>query len=131
MHLAIPTLARFLFKKLFMKTVVFLIQKFLRHAAHTFVAYVRYPCMCALRNGFQQPVHSAPLVFPVKKAQVVKPQLHSKQSSNDLFPENFMTIGGCFGCYTYCVTALGWLKKEEKEGDDKQFRLSTVSGLPL
>ena len=29
-------------------------------------------------------------------------------------PENFMTIGGCFERYVYCVTALGWLKKERK-----------------
>ena len=26
-------------------------------------------------------------------------------------PENFVTIGGCFTCYTYRVTALGCLKK--------------------
>ena len=42
-------------------------------------------------------------------------------------PENFMAIGGYFDYYTYCVTELGWLKKEE----DEQFWLSAVSGLPL
>ena len=27
---------------------------------------MRYPCMCALMNGFQQPVHSAPSAIPAK-----------------------------------------------------------------
>ena len=38
-----------------------------------------------------------------------------KQSLKGTSPENFMTIGGCFECYTYRVMALGCLKKEEDE----------------
>ena len=38
----------------------------------------------------------------------------------------FMTIGGCFKHYMYCVTVLGWLKIEEEEkmkenNNDEQF----------
>ena len=33
-----------------------------------------------------------------------------------------LTIGGCFKSKTCHVTALGWMKKEErKEGEDEQF----------
>ena len=40
-------------------------------------------------------------------------KLHSKQSSNEPSPENFMTIGGCFERYMYRVMAPDWLKKKE------------------
>ena len=38
-----------------------------------------------------------------------------KTKQNRPSPENFLTIGGYFEHYTYCVTALGWLKKDEEE----------------
>ena len=69
---------------------------------------------CAPTNGIQQPEHSAPSL-PRKKSASSKSQLHSKQSSNEPPPENFMVIGGCFKCYTHHVTVLGWLKKEERK----------------
>ena len=53
--------------------------------------------------------------LPRKKAQAVtKSKLRSKQSSKGILLENFMTIGGCFECYTYRVMALGCLKKEDE-----------------
>ena len=76
--------------------------------------------MCALTNGVQQPVHSAPQSSP-QEGESGKSQLCSRQSSNVPSPDNFMTIGGCFECYTYRVTALGWLKKNERKKGDEQF----------
>ena len=59
----------------------------------------------------------------LQKSSGSKSQLHSKQSSNGPSPDNFMTIGGCFECYTYCNTALGWLKKKkEKNVNNSDFR---------
>ena len=94
-----------------------------------------HPRTCTLTNGFQQPVCSAPSVFPAESASG-KSQLCSKQSSNKPSPENFLTIGVCFECYTYHVAVLGWMKKEEerkkeRKKEDEQILLSTVSGLPL
>ena len=51
-----------------------------------------YPHMCAQTNGFQQPVHSAPSVFPAKKTTSTKSQLHSKQSANEPSPENISRL---------------------------------------
>ena len=70
-----------------------------------------------------------PSVFPAKKAQAVSPSYaQSKAHMNHLQAENFVTIGGCFECYTYHVTALGWLKKEEER---KKMNDSDFSPLPL
>ena len=44
---------------------------------------------------------------------------HSKQSSKVPSPENFVTIGGCFERYTYCVMVLCWLKKKERRKKKK------------
>ena len=78
-----------------------------------------HPRMCAPTNGFQRPVHSTPSVFAAKSVGG-KFQLCSMQNSNGPSSENFMTIGGCFECYTYHVTALGWLKKREKKRKKKK-----------
>ena len=91
----------------------------------THLRLVRHPHTCAPMNGFQQPVHTAPSVFCAKKSASGTSQLHPKQSSNEPYPENFMTIGGCFECYTYRIMVLVWLKKEEQrkkernEGDEQ------------
>ena len=55
------------------------------------------------------PTASPHSVFPTKSARV-KLQLYKTH------PQNFSgySIGGCFGCNTDRVMALGWLKKEEE-----------------
>ena len=84
-----------------------------------------------LTNGVQQLVHSAPQSSSQKSAGG-KSWLRSKQSSNGPSQGNFLTVGGYFERYTYRITVLGWLKKEErKKEEDEQFWRSTVSGLPL
>ena len=35
-------------------------------------------------------------------------------------PENFLTVGGYFECYTYHVAMIGWLKKEEEEEEEER-----------
>ena len=60
-----------------------------------------------------------PLSLFCKKGESGKSQLRSKQSSNGPYPENFMTIGGC---YTYRIMLPAWMKKEEqikKERNEK------------
>ena len=47
---------------------------------------------------------------------------NSKQSSNRPSLKNYLTIGGCFKHYTYRVTALGWLNKEEGKKERKKER---------
>ena len=54
------------------------------------------------------------LPTPLPSYTQSKAQMHHPR------PENFLTIGGYFECYTYRVTALGWLKKEEKEEERKK-----------
>ena len=44
-----------------------------------------------------------------------KSQLHSRQRSKGPSPESFLTIGGCFECYTYRITTPGRLKKKERK----------------
>ena len=70
------------------------------------------PIPCAPMNGIQQLAHSLPQSSPQKSASG-KSQLHSGKARP--IPKNFMTIGGCFECYTYRVMVLGWLKKEERK----------------
>ena len=54
-----------------------------------------------------------------KKVQAVSPSYtQSKAQTAGPSSENFVTIGGCFERYTYCVTALGWLKKEDELNSD-------------
>ena len=55
-----------------------------------------------------------PLSLFCKKGASSKSQLRSKQSSTGPYPENFMTIGGCFKCYTYRIMLPALLKKEEQ-----------------
>ena len=94
---------------------------------------MRHPCTCA-------PIPTASTLLPPQSSpQNItsgKSQLCLKQGSNKLSIKNFMAIGGCFECYTYCIMALGWVKKKkerkkERKKEDEQFRLLTVSGLPL
>ena len=47
---------------------------FVKHAAHA-LQLMRYPCMCALTNGFHQPVNSASSVFPTKSTYALKAKL--------------------------------------------------------
>ena len=54
-----------------------------------------------------------PLSLPCKKAQAVSPRpVTLKAKLKRHTPENFVTIGGSFEHYMYCVTTLGCLKKE-------------------
>ena len=55
-----------------------------------------------------------PLSLPSKKITRVRSQLRSKQSSKGPPSENFLATGGFFECNTYCVMALGCLKKKEE-----------------
>ena len=75
---------------------------------HTWL--MSHPRTCAPTNGFQQPVHSAPSVFPAKVQAVSSSYARSKAQMHHP-PENFLTIG-CY--FNYRVMALGWLKKEEE-----------------
>ena len=62
-----------------------------------------------------------PPSFPqssLQKCAGGKSQLRSKRSLNEPSPEKFLSIGGFFECYTYRVTALGWLKKEEERNKE-------------
>ena len=68
-----------------------------------------------------------PLSLSHKKVQAISPSYAQSKAQKGTFPENFVTIGGCFECYMYCVMALGCLKKKE----DELISLSAVSGLPL
>ena len=79
---------------------------------------MHYPCMCALTNGFHQPVHSASSVFPTKA------HMRSKQSSNAPSPKNFLTICGCFEHYMYHILALSWSKKKKKKKKKKKINNS-------
>ena len=56
--------------------------------------------------------------------------LKTKLKRSNHPPENFLTIGGCFECNTSCVKGAR-LAGEEEDDNDEQFRVSTVSGLPL
>ena len=65
----------------------------------------------ASNNQYALPPQSSP-----QKKQTVSPSYaQSKAQKDHRSPENFVTIGGCFECYTYHVTALGWLKKKERK----------------
>ena len=75
-------------------------------------------------DGVQQLVHSAPSVFSQKSAGGISLGYAQNEAQMDHGPGNFLTVGGYFKHYTYCVTVLGKLKKEE----DERFLLSTVSG---
>ena len=111
-HWAIPTSARFLFRHLYGD---FLFYKNLLTICYmcrlTLLQLMHHPRMCGPTNGFQQAVHS----LPSKRSASVKSRLCSKQNSNGPSPENLMTIGGCFECYMYRVTVLGWLEKEKRK----------------
>ena len=62
-----------------------------------------------------------PLSLPRKKAQVVSPGLHSKQSSNGPSPEYFVTIGGD-GTKPGLWTGLEWTgRKNGLENGRDQF----------
>ena len=72
-----------------------------------------------------------PLSLPRKKAQAVSlSYTQSKAQMNH--PREFPDY---IECYTYCIMALGWLKKEEEEErkneEDERLWLLTISGLPL
>ena len=82
------------------------------------IRLMHHPRMCALTNGVQHPVHSAPSWSSPQKSQGSKSQLCSKQNSNGPSLENFLIIGGFFESYMYCVTVLGKLKKQDD--DDEQ-----------
>ena len=71
-----------------------------------------------LTNGIQQPVRSAPSVFPEKSARGNTSQLHSKQRSKGPSPEYFLTIDGCFESHTYHVTTLGCMVEEERKKEE-------------
>ena len=87
-------------------------------AAHIIVVDALSVHVCwqmASNNQYALPPQSS-----LQKSTSGKSQLHSKQSSKGPSPENFMTIGGCFKCNTYRVTALGWLKKKERKKERKK-----------
>ena len=71
--------------------------------------------------------NTAPSVFPAKKHR----QLCLKQSSNEPSSENFLTIGGCFECYMYHVTALGWLKNKEEKTKGKKKKMNNSDFRPF
>ena len=99
----------FFFENLFMETCFcsFLIKlisfNLLRGAANALAVDVASIHTCA-------PINSQYTLSPQsyhKKAQVVSPSYaQSKAQMNH--PQ---TVGGYFECYTYCIMALGWLKK--------------------
>ena len=61
------------------------------------------------------PMNVQQLQSSQQKSTGAKSQSCSKRSSNLPSQENFLAFGGCLECETYCITALGWLKKEEDE----------------
>ena len=128
MDWAIPTSTIFLFRSLFRKTCFcsFLINFF------QFVLRVDASSSHMCTDEWHPTASTLyPLSLPHKKSAGGKSQLHSKQSSNGPSPENFLTIGGCFECYTYRVMTQGWLRKEERKKMNNSAWLSNVSGLPL
>ena len=79
-----------------------------------------HPSTCMCTDKWRPTVSTlCPLSLPHKKRAGGKSQLSTKQSSNGLFTENFLTIGGYFECYMYHVTALGCKQRRKKE--DEQF----------
>ena len=84
---------------------------------------------CALTNGIQQPVRSAPQSSP-QEITGVRSQLHSKRSSKGTSSENFLTTGGFFEYYIHLLCYGARLFEEErKKMNNSDFR--SVSGLPL
>ena len=69
---------------------------------------------CAPTNGVQQLVHSAPSVFPAKNRRSEVTAL-LKRSSKGPSSENFLATGSFLKHNTYCITALGCLKKEDEQ----------------
>ena len=110
MHWAIPTSARFSFRDLFMETFFFdkNLNNFVTQAAHTLAVAALSLHMCTNWLPAASTLCSLCIIFLQKSSSsTCKSQLRSKQSSNGPSPYNFMTIGGCFECYTYCNMALG------------------------
>ena len=70
---------------------------------------MRHPRMCALTNGIQQPVHSAPSVFPAKVGR----SYTQNEAQKDHLQR--MATGDLFEHNTYHVMALGCLKKKKDE----------------
>ena len=108
--LTIPTPARSLFRNLFYGGLFpFFLIKILSSCyvlLPTHLRLMRNPHTCALTNDFQQLVRSAPSVFPPIKSKRYKSQSTLKTKLKCTIPENSMTIGGCFKCYTYHITVL-------------------------
>ena len=124
-----PYMARFLFRNLCMETCFcsFLIKNLLLvtrccpQNCGWCVIHARVHWRMASNSQYALPPQSSP-----QETASGKSQLRSKQSSNELPPGNFVTVGGCFKCYTYRVMALCWLKKERKKMNNFD-----ISGLPL
>ena len=81
---------------------------------HVIVVDASSPGTCALMNGIQQPVRSAPSDFPAKNHRSEIAVVRSKRSSKGTFSENFLATGGFFERNTYRTMALGCLKKKDE-----------------
>ena len=82
-----------------------LLTSLLRSVTH--MLHVSSSCMCALTNGIQQLVRSAPSVFPGRKAKVVSPSY-----AQMYYLREFLDYWWLF---RMLHVALGWLKKTEDE----------------
>ena len=84
------------------------------------------PCMCALTNGVQQPVHSAPSVFPARKLKQYWSPSYAQSKPQMYHPQRiWWLLVAVSNATRIALGAIGWLKKKE----DKQytsFRLSQV-----
>ena len=76
---------------------------------------MHHPCMCALKNGIQQPVHSAPSVFLTNNAQVVNP---SYAQSKAQIPREFSD--NCWLFHMLHVSCYGARLVEERKKDIKK-----------
>ena len=122
MHWAIRTWGRFLFRKFgFVSDKSLLTIKCTTHTLAVDVSSAHVCWQMASNSQYTLPPQSLP-----QENASGKSQLRSKQSSKGPLPENFLTIGGCFECYTYRIKVLGWLKKERKKMNNSDFRLFQV-----